>query len=185
MAMKLYTKYGDRGETALLNGMRVAKDDPRVGAYGEVDELNAMLGWCRCADEKQLICGPLQNIQEDLFVIGAELATPPGIKPPGNVPTIGAEHISTLEGWIDEACAAVEPLKNFVLPGGTELAARLHLARTCCRRAERAVVSLARNSEVRPDVIVYLNRLSDLLFAWARRANRAAGCPDLLWVPDR
>src|SRR5688572_11361287 len=181
--MKLYTKRGDRGETSLLNGTSVSKDDPRVSAYGDIDELNAVLGWCRCADDRKLVADSIQRIQEELFVIGSELATPAGANL--TIPSIGSEHIAALERWIDEACAAVEPLRHFVLPGGTELAARLHMGRTCCRRAERSVVSLAVISEVRADVIVYLNRLSDVLVAWARRANHAAGCPDLLWVHDR
>lgn len=183
--MKLYTKRGDRGETSLLNGASVSKDDPRVSAYGEVDELNAVLGWCRCADQNGLIADCLQIIQEDLFVMGSELATPPGTSLTSKISALSTEQITVLERCIDEACAAVEPLQHFVLPGGTELAARLHIARTCCRRAERAVVGLAAISEVREDLIVYLNRLSDLLFAWARRANHAAGCPDLLWIPHR
>jgi cob(I)alamin adenosyltransferase len=180
--MRLYTRTGDAGETSLFDGTRVAKDDPRCAAYGEVDELNAVLGWCRCADTAGWLAGPLQQIQADLFVVGAELATPPG-KASGKVPTVTGEHIERLEGWIDAACAAAPPLRHFILPGGSELAARLHIARTVCRRAERLVVSLSRAASVRGEVIIYLNRLSDLLFAWARQANATAGCPDIEWIP--
>lgn len=184
--MKLYTKGGDAGETSLFDGSRVSKDDPRVSSYGEVDELNAMLGWCRCAaGHEPAIAESLLTIQRDLFVIGAELATPPDSKPAGRIPLLQADRYGELERWIDEACAAVPQLRHFILPGGTELAGRLHVARTCCRRVERVIVSLSNQSPQRPELIVYLNRLSDLLFAWARLVNHNAGSADIEWIPPR
>jgi len=181
--MKLYTRGGDTGETSLFDGTRVAKDDIRVAAYGEVDELNAVLGWCAAGGD--LFKQRIVEIQEDLFVVGSELATPPDSPAAGKIPMLAADRAAHLEGWIDQACSSVPPLRHFVLPGGTELASRLHVARTCCRRAERAVVTLARSTALRSEVIIYLNRLGDLLFAWARQANGEAGCPDVLWVPQR
>jgi len=181
--MALYTRGGDRGETSLFDGSRVAKDDLRVVAYGELDELNSLLGLCRCAAGASVINGRAEQVQHELFAIGRELATPPGGRRFGSAGCISPEQSKRLEDWIDEACKLVIPLKDFVLPGGTELAARLHLARTCCRRAERSVVTLHGVTGVREEIIIYLNRLSDLLFAWARQANHEAGVEDILWVP--
>jgi len=182
--MRLYTGGGDRGDTSLFDGTRVPKDHPRVAAYGELDELNSMLGWCLGADERGLIAGRLGTLQRELFVLGAELATPPGSRAEKSIPRLDSEPIRRMEGWIDEAVEHVEPLRHFVLPAGTELAARLHVTRTVCRRAERSVVGLAHRGEARPEVVVYLNRLGDLLFAWARLANHAAGVPDMPWMPQ-
>ncbi len=180
--MKLYTKTGDDGSTGLIGGARVPKDDLRVAAYGEVDEANAAIGLAAVACSAGPIAAQLCVIQETLFTVGAELANPGSrVK----TPAVGAAHITQLERWIDEACAAVAPLENFVLPGGSEAAARLHLARTTCRRAERLTVTLARSQPVDALVIVYLNRLSDLLFAQARLANHLAGVPDVPWRPNR
>jgi len=184
--VKLYTKRGDLGQTDLFGGERVFKDDARVAAYGEVDELNAVLGWTLCAAAPNAPdwAPRVQHIQDRLFVLGAELATPNRRE---SAPSVTEADIAELEGWIDQASDAVPPLRNFVLPGGNELAARLHLARTVCRRAERAVVTLARQAapgqSVAPSAIVFLNRLSDLLFAWARLANHAAGTPEIVWHP--
>ena len=180
--MKLYTKSGDDGSTGLFGGPRVSKCDPRVDAYGEVDETNAAIGVALAACADSQIAGRLLQVQADLFVVGAELATPSDHKPPN---TISPEQITKLEQWIDEACGETQPLRTFVLPGGTALAAALHLARTVSRRAERAVVSLSQRDEVRGEVVVYLNRLSDLLFAWARLANHRAGVADVPWNPPR
>lgn len=180
--MKLYTKFGDRGETALFDGTRVWKDDPRVAAYGTVDELNALLGWCG-ATARETIAERIAAIQSELFVIGAQLATPPAPSTRSGIGSIGPREIERLERWIDESSEQVPELKHFVLPGGCELAARLHVARTCCRRAERCVVPVQRESPPLLDVIVYLNRLSDLLFAWSRQANHQAGCPEVQWTP--
>lgn len=180
--MKLYTKGGDDGSTGLFGGSRVPKDDARVSAYGEVDETNAAIGLAlaTCGDDEMV--RTLRKIQSDLFVLGGELATPE--EQTANI-MIADDDVAQLERWIDEACAKAPPLRNFVLPGGTATAAALHLARTVCRRAERRTVALARQQTVRPAVIVYLNRLSDLLFALARRDNHRTGHDDILWTARR
>lgn len=180
--MGLYTRFGDKGETALSDGSRVWKDDVRVSAYGAVDELNTLVGWA-CVAAERTMAERLLAIQHDLFAMGAQLAVPPGSPRDAAVPHLGPQHCRRLEAWVDEAVSRVPPLTHFILPGGCELSARLHMARTCCRRAERAVISLHRVEPVAQDVIVYLNRLGDLMFAWARMANQEAGCPDVLWVP--
>jgi len=185
--MTLYTRTGDRGETSLLDGSRVAKNEVRVVAFGEVDELNSLLGWCGCVlGSAGIAVSRLDRLQRDLFSIGAELAMGAEKGWPGKFAgeMVGLEHVRRLEQWIDEACQATEPIAHFVLPGGTEPAARLHLARACCRRAERAVVALQAREKVRPEIVMYLNRLSDLLFAWARQANEETGVPDIPWIPS-
>lgn len=185
--MKLYTRQGDDGRTSLFDGARVPKCDPRVEAYGNVDELNAFLGLAAASippnvpDPIRTLHDRLLAIQQELFSLGAELATPPDSARIGRIAQITCEQAARLEAWIDEACAPVPALKNFVLPGGDPLAARLHVSRTVCRRAERSAVALAGKELVRPEVIVYLNRLSDLLFAWARLANHAAGVAEVQW----
>lgn len=178
--MKLYTKSGDDGSTGLIGNVRVAKCDGRVDAYGEVDETNAAIGvvMAQCDDPK--LCGELRRIQADLFMLGAELATPADQVRQW---TISEAHVTALEKQIDEASAISPPMRNFVLPGGHPTAARLHLARTVCRRAERAVVALAREQTVGSFVVPYLNRLSDLLFAQARAANTQSGVGDIPWTP--
>jgi cob(I)alamin adenosyltransferase len=172
---RIYTKTGDDGETGLFGGSRVPKDDVRVTAYGEVDELNAAVGFAASLEPQDFGAAFLQTIQRDLFTIGAELAKAP------SEPRIGDPQIGMLEHMIDGHEAKLEPLKNFILPGGTPKAAAFHLARTVCRRAERAVVSLAREQEVSPSIVKYLNRLSDLLFVLARATNAQAGRPDVTW----
>ena len=180
--MKLYTRTGDDGSTGLVGGPRVSKCDLRVAAYGEVDEANAAIGLviACCSDDQ--IGARLREIQSELFVIGAELATPEGRAPN---PKIGDTHVTQLEHWIDEASAETPPLRYFVLPGGTFAAASLHLARTVCRRAERAVVTLSLHQSVRQTVVIYLNRLSDLLFALARLANVRTGVPEIPWTAPK
>ncbi len=180
--MKLYTKHGDDGSTGLIGGARVLKNDIRVSAYGEVDETNAAIGVviAGCSDKE--IIATLRIIQTELFVLGAELATPAGETPRLRV---GEPHVTQLERWIDAASAEVAPLRNFVLPGGSEIAAGLHFARTVCRRAERAAVALAQEQQVGQWSIVYLNRLSDLLFALARQANKRADVEDIPWHPPK
>jgi len=153
----------------------VPKDDVRVTAYGEVDELNAAVGFAASLEPESLDAAFLQTIQRDLFTIGAELAKAP------SEPRIGEPQIGMLEHMIDGHEAKLEPLKNFILPGGTPKAAAFHLARTVCRRAERAVVSLAREQKISPSIVKYLNRLSDLLFVLARATNAQAGRPDVTW----
>jgi cob(I)alamin adenosyltransferase len=176
--MKIYTKTGDAGETGLFGGGRVPKDDPRVQAYGHVDELNATLGFAAALDPAGFETELLQSVQRDLFAIGAELATPNAAK---RREQVGAERVSAIEHAIDTHEATLAPLKNFILPGGTPKAAALHVARTVCRRAERAVVTLARDEQINPSIIHYLNRLSDLLFVLARAVNRQAGRADIVW----
>ncbi len=188
--LKLYTKTGDDGSTGLIGSKRVAKCDPRVTAYGDVDETNAAIGLALTGCGHPDVCDMLRSIQSDLFVLGAELATPnEGVSGLASKASANAQHLivasdaERLEQWIDLATAEVEPLRHFVLPGGGEEAARFHLARTVCRRAERQVVSLAAKEVVRAEALVYLNRLSDLLFALARLANHRAGVSDIIWPP--
>ncbi len=184
--MKLYTRTGDDGNTGLYGGGRVPKCALRVAAYGEVDELNAVLGWCLLSLGAPLIERGIA-IQHALFGVGAELASAPANPVGGTFVPIEADQVATLEHWIDESCAVVQPLRTFILPGGSEGGARLHLARVVCRRAERAVIHLAQSEPLRPVVIQYLNRLSDLLFAWARQFNADSGRPETPWrarTPD-
>ena len=182
---KIYTKSGDRGETGLFGGGRVPKDHLRVEAYGQVDELNAAIGLARALDPSGFHDGLLQTIQRDLFTIGAQLATPDPDTLSKTLSRsgapIGESEVGALEHAIDAAEAKLEPLKSFILPGGTVKAGALHVARTACRRAERAVVALARAEPVSPALLQYLNRLSDLLFVLARAANADAGRPDIKW----
>jgi len=183
--MKLYTRKGDKGETSLFGGGRVPKSSPRVHAYGEVDELNAVIGWAASVNEDPVIRERLVSIQSDLFAIGAHLATPPP-RPGQRSPTLPAlphERVPVFEKWIDEAMAEAPPLRAFILPGGAPGSAALHVARTVCRRAERRVVELAETEPIDPGIVVYLNRLSDLLFAYARLANLRAGVEDVVWTP--
>jgi cob(I)alamin adenosyltransferase len=181
--MRIYTKTGDKGDTGLFGGGRVAKDDPRVDAYGEVDELNAVLGMARSIEMMPRIDEVLLPVQRDLFAIGALLATPDHEKMQQQLEKarIDDGRIAQLERAIDEGEAELEPLRSFILPGGTPKSAALHVARTVCRRAERRVVHLAREIPLPPLVVVYLNRLSDLLFVLARVANRRAGAGEVTW----
>jgi len=189
---KLYTRKGDDGNTNLLGGGRVPKDDARVEAYGTVDELNAQLGVAAGllddssqATELAALRDRLGIIQGELFEIGAELARPAGAsKKPQNTPAIPPDRISCLESWIDEADAIVPPLERFILPRGNRLAAHLHVCRAVCRRAERRVVTLATRETVDPIIPIYLNRLGDLLFVWARLVNHLAGCVEQTWPKD-
>ena len=176
--LKIYTKTGDAGETGLFGGGRVPKDDPRVQAYGDVDELNAWIGFVVAIHLPAFESNVLQTIQRDLFTIGAELATPNAAKLRTSLDT---NTVSALERVIDSYDPKLKPLKNFILPGGSPKGAALHVARTVCRRAERSVVSLARKQEINPLIIHYLNRLSDLLFVLARAVNMQAGHDDVAW----
>jgi cob(I)alamin adenosyltransferase len=180
--MKLYTKTGDDGTTGLFGGGRVPKASSRVEAYGTIDETNAFLGVARTTGLPPAIDAILAPIQEDLFTLGAELACVPGKEGKLGMTPIGEGDIARLERAIDEADGSCAPLKSFVLPGGSPQAAALHIARTVCRRAERAVLALD-DAPARGDVVIYLNRLSDLLFALARWANVLAGAPDVPWKP--
>jgi cob(I)alamin adenosyltransferase len=183
--VKIYTKTGDSGETGLFGGPRVKKSDPRVEAYGEIDELNAALGIARALVEDPEVDAQLARIQEELFCVGAELATPHGAKARGAIPPVDPAWTARLEGAMDGWDGELPALTHFVLPGGTRTAAALHLARTICRRAERHVVALAAEVELEPAVLAYLNRLSDFLFVAARVANHRARKEEPLWDPAR
>jgi cob(I)alamin adenosyltransferase len=171
---KVYTRTGDGGQTALVGGERVSKSSLRVDAYGEVDELNSAIGLARARLSDSEIDEVLSLIQNDLFTLGADLASPAGIE----VPRINESFVKTLEDFSDKFLKQLEPLKEFILPGGGESGATLHLARTVARRAERRTVALAEAEELNGQTIVYLNRLSDLLFILARLANHRAGVPE-------
>jgi cob(I)alamin adenosyltransferase len=182
--VKLYTRCGDEGQTALFSGERVSKADARVEAYGALDEACSVLGWAlaaACPDDIRALGIGLQN---DLFDLGAELATPPSAEDrlaDRLDSSVGPARVEELEAAIDAATGRTPDLKGFVLPGGVECAARMHIARTVVRRAERQVVAFAAEQPVRPEVLGYLNRLSDLLFALARDVNHRAGEGDLEW----
>lgn len=181
--MKIYTKTGDAGDTGLFGGARVQKDDPRVAAYGDVDELNAVIGMARAIELMPRIDEVLVPIQRDLFALGALLATPDRDKMALHLEKarIDDVRIAQLELAIDDADRELEPLRAFILPGGTPKAAALHVARTVCRRAERSVVRLQRDVELPGLTVIYLNRLSDLLFTLARLANKRAGAGEVTW----
>ncbi len=179
---KIYTRTGDAGTTALADGTRVPKTHPRLHAYGTVDELSAVLGLCVAHTDDAELRTRIQRIQNDLFDLGADLAVP--LSAPREVPAIRvhADRISWLEAWIDEVNADLSPLESFILPGGGMLAAHLHLARTVARRAERETQALTEHDEINTTCLVYLNRLSDLMFVLARAA---AGSDEVLWKPTR
>jgi cob(I)alamin adenosyltransferase len=185
---RITTKTGDRGTTALGDGRRLRKDHPRIEATGEVDELNAVLGLAIAADPQSPDAPLLRGVQNDLFDLGADLTMPPpkagGKQRARTALRLTEAHVAPLERAIEQVNAGLTPLKSFVLPGGSPAAAWLHLARTVCRRAERRLVTVARRESLNPQAIIYLNRLSDLLFVLARRAN-AGGREDVLWVPGR
>ena len=189
---RIYTKGGDKGETALAGGQRVPKDSVRIEAYGTVDELNAFLGLaCVTCTEETANAGRLgklghilRRVQHELFNLGSQLSTLPKDLHPKQARITPAE-IEQLEHEIDAMNEELPPLRSFVLPGGTRLNAELHAARTICRRAERLTVALARIEETPPDAVRYLNRLSDALFVWSRWANHVLGVPEVLWEPNR
>jgi cob(I)alamin adenosyltransferase len=183
LSVKIYTKTGDKGETSLLGGDRVRKDAIRVVAYGDVDETNAAIGLALAADPLDFERPLLASIQADLLAIGGRLASPAPelVAKALKKAVIPAGRIGELEAAIDRADAELEPLHEFILPGGSVKGAQLHLARTVCRRAERSVVTLQRESSLDPEILRYLNRLSDLLFMLARLANHRAGIPDVKW----
>jgi cob(I)alamin adenosyltransferase len=184
--LKIYTRTGDAGETALFGGGRVKKAHPRVNAYGTVDELNSSIGVAVSMMEESEWRNRLAALQHDLFVLGAVLATPPpaGARRRPTTPEIPLGRVEQMEGWMDEADRSLEPLRTFILPGGTRGAAALHLSRTICRRAEREVVALGHDEPLESDIVRYLNRLSDLLFTLARMENFRAGVPDVLWQKE-
>ncbi|MFL5918542.1 MAG: cob(I)yrinic acid a,c-diamide adenosyltransferase [Gaiellaceae bacterium] len=178
---RIYTRAGDTGETSLGDGSRVAKLDCRIGAFGTVDELNAALGVVLAhADVPEGLREPLERVQNDLFDVGADLSVPFGI---GDRLRVTQEHVDRLEALCDDFNANLPPLKSFVLPGGTAVAARLHVARTTCRRSERDALTAEGEHGINPLVLAYLNRLSDFLFIAARWANAEAGRDEPLWRP--
>lgn len=179
--MRIYTKTGDDGTTGLFGGRRVSKAALRVEAYGTVDELNAVLGWVRAADGTDTSDAVLAAAQDACFRLGAFVATVPGQDP--GIEALTDTDVEALETAIDEAEDGLPQLKSFILPGGTEASSRLHVARTVCRRAERALVTLSREDELEMVFVRWLNRLSDLLFVLARRANHDAGVADVPWTP--
>jgi cob(I)alamin adenosyltransferase len=180
--MKIYTRKGDKGETGLIGGTRLLKSALRVEAYGEVDELNAVLGWIRAKLTDETIREELLQIQRDLFAVGAQLADPTGhVEQKAEKAGLHEGRVRELEGIIDRCDARLAPLRAFILPGGSECGALLHLARTVCRRAERRMVALSQDVPLSPVLITYINRLSDLLFTLARAVNREAGIEEIPW----
>jgi cob(I)alamin adenosyltransferase len=183
--MKIYTKAGDAGQTSLFGGGTVDKDDPRVETYGEVDELSAAIALARALGADPEVERQLVRVQDELLCLGADLATPPGSKARGAVPTVEAAWVEDLERAIDTWQKELPALTEFVLPGPGRAAAALHLARTVCRRAERRAVALHRHAAVGPLVLVYLNRLSDFLFVAARLQAKREGAAETIWDPKR
>jgi cob(I)alamin adenosyltransferase len=181
--MKIYTKTGDAGETGLFGGERLSKADARVEAYGSVDETNALIGVARASGLSARLDAWLERIQGQLFVVGAELATPASYRDRLGMPLVDGAAIEELESEIDELEAELSPLKTFVLPAGAPGACALHHARATCRRAERRVIAVLTLASVRSELIAYLNRLADLLFVMARHHNHEAGVGDVPWAP--
>ncbi len=178
--VKIYTKTGDAGETALFDGARVPKSDPRIEAYGDVDELSAWLGLVRVQQTGEDIGGMLDGVQRTLFAVGASLADPRHrIAARVEKAAIGPDAVAQVEGWIDALQTDLPPLRRFVFAGGSTAGALIHVARTVCRRAERRVVSIG--PAVDPTVLAYLNRVSDLLFVMARAVNQRAGAAETEW----
>jgi cob(I)alamin adenosyltransferase len=179
--VKIYTRTGDRGETGLLDGSRVVKSNARVAAYGDVDELGAWLGAVRASDVDGPVRAMLEQIQRDLFALGARLADPAHrIGERVAKTAVGDEDIARLEAWIDAMESELPPLKRFILAGGSPSGAALHVARTICRRAERAMVALGPDA-FEAELLTYVNRLSDLLFVMARAVNQRSGATELEW----
>ena len=185
---RVYTRRGDAGETALAGGQRIPKDAPRIAAYGTVDELNAFVGLARTTADGipalAELAAILLRVEHELFNLGSILATLPEDVHPRQARITRAE-IARLETEIDRMNADLEPLRSFVLPGGCRINAELHVCRTVCRRAERAVVALAREGTLPPEAVGYLNRLGDALFVWSRWASRATGAPETIWDPNQ
>ncbi|HSP87771.1 MAG TPA: cob(I)yrinic acid a,c-diamide adenosyltransferase [Ignavibacteriaceae bacterium] len=182
--MKIYTKGGDKGETGLFGGERVSKDSLRIEAYGTVDELNSFIGLTVIEIKDPEVKALLNKIQDTLFTLGSDLATPENQKNKTyTIPRINKSHAEEIEKEIDKFDSKLEELRNFILPGGCKSSALLHICRTICRRAERRVVSLNNGVNVNPDIIIFLNRLSDLFFILARYENKISGMEDVKWQP--
>jgi cob(I)alamin adenosyltransferase len=182
---KIYTRRGDDGSTGLFGGPRVRKDDLRVAAYGDIDELNSSLGVAREDLPEGDLRALLDALQSELFTLGAQLATPDADAAPKEVPRIATQHVERLEREIDRLTEELPPMKNFILPSGSRAGAALHFSRTVCRRAERKVVELAECGPVSAEALAYVNRLSDLLFVMARAANLRSGGREIPWVPSK
>ena len=180
---RIYTKTGDEGMTGLGGGRRVAKDSPRVRAYGTVDELNSAIGVALALDLSERLAAVLGPIQNELFDLGSDLCWPEDDERRERIPTVQPKHVKRLETLIDELNAVVGPLTNFILPGGSPGAAQLHVARTVCRRAEREAITLSHEEPIGELVLPYLNRLSDALFVMARYENHERGVAEPLWQP--
>lgn len=181
--MKIYTKKGDTGETSLFGGQRVSKSSKRIDSYGTVDELNSILGMAAAYGVSKKGADLIETVQQQLFVLGADLATPKSREV--RIDRIGNEEVEYLEAAIDEMEESLEPLKNFILPGGSKAGATLHFARTVCRRAERITVECRHEEEISEVAIMYINRLSDFLFVLARFENKVAGTEEKTWIPSR
>lgn len=181
--MKIYTKKGDSGQTSLFGGTKIMKNEDRIEAYGTVDELNSVIGMVLTHSLTKKGKGILQEIQHQLFILGADLATPQTKKT--KIERIGTPVIDQIEKWIDKLDEELSPLMNFILPGGSPAGALLHLARTVCRRAERKTVTLKENETITDECIIYLNRLSDLLFVMARYENLEAGVQETPWISKK
>jgi cob(I)alamin adenosyltransferase len=188
---RIYTRAGDGGETRLVGGQRIRKDDGRIACYGTVDELNSFVGAARVTAEQSVdrfnslapFAGILKRVQHELFNLGSILATLPEDVHPKQ-PTVTKAEVEQLEREIDEANSDLQPLRSFVLPGGSRLDAELHICRTVCRRAERLLITLGQEQAVPSEAIQYLNRLSDAFFVWSRWVNHAMGCSETLWQPN-
>jgi cob(I)alamin adenosyltransferase len=179
--VKIYTRTGDDGDTGLFDGTRVSKSDPRVAAYGDVDELNAWLGFVRASSDDNDVTTMLEQIQRDLFGLGARLADPAKrIAERVTKAAVSSGDVARLEAWIDRLESDLPPLRRFILAGGSPAGAALHVARTVCRRAERSIVALGSDA-IEPELLIYINRLSDLLFVLARAVNRRTAAPELEW----
>ena len=180
--MKIYTKTGDKGKSSLFGGKRVSKDDKRLEAYGTIDELNSLIGVAVAESGRKEIKNILQEIQNELFIVGSDLATPLDKKIKNfNLPRVTSEFTKQLEEQIDDLNSKIPELKSFILPGGTKVSSVIHLSRTICRRAERRVVTLSKNEKINNQIIIYLNRLSDFLFVLARFENFINDTHDINW----
>ncbi len=183
--MKVYTKKGDLGKTSILGQQNVDKDDLRIIAYGTVDELNSFIGLLSCQTDDSSLVDELRSIQNTLFTVGSELASMPDVFDKLKLQAVGEDEVVMLESWIDAQTALLPALKSFVLPGGSTANSTAHVARTVCRRAERSCVTLSKAIEIRPEIITYLNRLSDYLFTFARTMTQLTQTEEIEWAPKK
>jgi cob(I)alamin adenosyltransferase len=184
--MKIYTKGGDKGETGLFGGDRVSKNSERIEAYGTIDELNSFIGLTLTEVKNEEVKNVLQKIQNQLFTAGSDLATPVNEKNKKyNIPRVPKQFFEEIEKYIDKFDSQLEPLQNFILPGGSKTASMLNICRTICRRVERRIVALNASSDIGENIIIFFNRLSDLFFVLSRYENMISGIPDVIWKPDK